>query len=389
MTQRIKLGGIKVWRIKRGKSAGSGPAYPIVGAVIGTGRCEAIFVMKDEAMPRAKSPAAKAPSSSATAGEVEHAPDQAPDQAVDALSSLAPLLRVKPVLDSLCRFGEQWASGHAPETDGWVPFHLVTRGECRIDRAGEAPQILKAGDIAILPHGGAHVLRGATTPASINTVPNLRKYETSAIMVKTNTEREPEAELVCGRLRFELARQNMVLAALPSIIVLRSSDGADMRRLQQMMSDIREELAAAQPGAAAIATDLASALVVLVLRLHVAQQKTGSGLLALLGQRQAARAAIAMIERPDHPWSLDELADTAGASRATLVRLFQKSIGAAPLEFLTDLRLNLARNRLAASTDSMIEIAAAVGYQSESAFSRAFSRHFGMAPSAVRSGALT
>lgn len=327
-------------------------------------------------MPKSKTsaPASKAASASA----------EAADQPVDVLSSLAHLLRVRPELESLCRFGEQWASGHEPETDGWVPFHLVTRGECRIDRPGEAPCLLKAGDIAVLPHGGAHVMRGTTTPASVTAVPNLRKFETSAITVKTNTDQEPEAELVCGRLRFESARQNLVLAALPSIIVLRSSDGAEMRRLQQMMTDIREELAAAQPGARAIATDLASALMVLVLRLHVARQKIDTGLLALLGQRQAARAAIAMIEQPDRAWSLDELADTAGASRATLVRLFQKSVGAAPLEFLTDLRLNLARNKLAASSQSMIEIATAVGYQSESAFSRAFSRQFGMPPSAVR-----
>jgi AraC family transcriptional activator of mtrCDE len=306
------------------------------------------------------------------------------DQRIDALSSLAPLLRVKPVLESFCRFGAQWASGHAPETDGWAPFHLVTRGECRIDRPGEPSQFLHAGDIAVLPHGGAHVMRGVTTPTSVTTVPNLRKDETSAITVKTNTDGEPEAELVCGRLRFDLARHNLVLAALPSIIVLRATASTDMRRLQQMMSDIREELAAAQPGALAIATDLASALMVLVLRLHVAQQKIGGGLLALLGQRQAAHAAIAMIEQPERAWSLDDLAHVAGASRATLVRLFQKSIGAAPLEFLTDLRLNLARNKLATSSQSMMEIAAAVGYQSESAFSRAFSRHFGMPPSEAR-----
>jgi AraC family transcriptional activator of mtrCDE len=333
------------------------------------------LLLKGALMPRSK------PSPEAGAKPMSQ-PDGG--QAVDVLSSLAPLLRVRPELESICQFGQQWASPHKPEVDGWVPFHLVTRGTCQIDRPGEAPERLSAGDIAVLPHGGAHVVRGTTTPATVTSVPGLRRIETAAILIKTNVDGEPEAELICGRLRFELARQNLVLAALPSIIVLRAADGVDMARLQQMMSGVRDELVEDQPGAAAIATDLASALMVLVLRLYVAQQKISTGLLGLLGQRQAARAAIAMIEQPERAWTLDELADVAGASRATLVRLFQKAVNAAPLEFLTDLRLNLARRKLAAGSASMIEIAIAVGYQSESAFSRAFSRHFGIPPSAAR-----
>jgi AraC family transcriptional activator of mtrCDE len=315
-----------------------------------------------------------------------------PDQMVDALSSLAPLLRVKPVLDTLCRFGQQWASPHAPERDGWVPFHLITRGACRIDLPDGSSEVLAAGDIAMLPHGGAHVMRGATTPATMTSVPHLRRSTTGAIEVKTNIELDPDpgpdlksgAELVCGRLQFELAQQNLVLATLPSIIVLRAAVATEMSRLQQMLQAIREELTLAKPGAAAIATDLASALMVMVLRLHLTQQQTSRGLLGLLGHKQAARVVVAMIDQPDRAWSLDELAGLAGASRATLVRLFQKTAGLAPLEFLTDLRLNLARNKLAAGSHSIAEIAVAVGYQSESAFSRAFSRHFSMPPSAVR-----
>ena len=343
--------------------------------------------MGDMAQPsattRSKKPV-KAPAPAAAQPE-DSAEEVAADGKVDALSSLAPLLRVRPVFDSLCRFGEQWASGHAPERDGWVPFHLVTRGSCVIDVPGAGSHELSRGDIALLPHGGAHIVHGADTPATLAKTPGLRSYATSTITVKTNVaDGEAPTELLCGRLQFELARQNLVLAALPAIIVLRSDDGSAAGRLQQMMITIRDELVAALPGAAAIANDLASALMVMVLRLHIAQQNMNLGLFGLLSQRQAARAVIGLIEQPDKAWTLDALADLAGASRATLVRLFQKTAGMAPLEFLTDLRLNLARNKLVAGQETMAEIAAAIGYQSESAFSRAFSRHFGMAPSTLR-----
>ncbi|HVJ33604.1 MAG TPA: AraC family transcriptional regulator [Terriglobia bacterium] len=307
----------------------------------------------------------------------------------DALSSLAPLLRVRPVFDSLCRFGAQWASGHAPERDGWVPFHLIMRGDCVIDVAGQGAHALSAGDIAILPHGGAHVVRGKDTPVGLKRTPGLRSYPTDTVTVKTNvaeaaSDGAMETELVCGRLQFELGQQNLVLAALPPVIVLRADDGSPAAWLQQTMVTIRDELTTALPGALAIANNLASALMVMVLRLHIAQQNTALGLLGLLSQRQAARAVIALVEQPDKAWTLDELADLAGASRATLVRLFQKTAGMAPLEFLTDLRLNLARNKLAGGSLTMAEIAAQIGYQSESAFSRAFTRHFGVAPSSLR-----
>ena len=44
---------------------------------------------------------------------------------VDILSGLAPLLRVWPELQQLCRFGAQWSSDHSREAEGWALFHLL------------------------------------------------------------------------------------------------------------------------------------------------------------------------------------------------------------------------------------------------------------------------
>jgi hypothetical protein len=74
----------------------------------------------------------------------------------DALSSLAPLLRVRPELQDICRFGDDWESWHDAAQPGWAVVH----GECLIDRPGHATMRLKAGDILLLPHGGAHLTRG-------------------------------------------------------------------------------------------------------------------------------------------------------------------------------------------------------------------------------------
>ena len=46
--------------------------------------------------------------------------------AAEIFNELAPLLRVRPQLQQICRFGAQWSSEHEPEPEGWAPFHIVT-----------------------------------------------------------------------------------------------------------------------------------------------------------------------------------------------------------------------------------------------------------------------
>ncbi|MET1026400.1 MAG: AraC family transcriptional regulator [Dongiaceae bacterium] len=309
--------------------------------------------------------------------------DAADPPIADPLSGLAPLLRVRPELQNICHFGAQWASPHQIEESGWAPFHLVVSGGCAIDVTGAETVHLQAGDVAVLPHGSAHVLRGTTTPPGLTKTPGLQISRNSAIVIKSNTD-QPEAELVCGRLKFELAHQNLVLSALPAVIIIRTVDGTDVTRLRQLMETIKDELMAARLGAGAIAADLASALLVIILRVHFSRMPLESGLLGLLSQPQTARIMAAILEDPAKSWTLDALAAKANASRATLVRLFQKTAGMAPLEFLTELRLGLARNKLANTHLPLAEIAAEIGYQSESAFSRAFSRRFGQPPGEAR-----
>jgi len=106
--------------------------------------------------------------------------------------------------------------------------------------------------------------------------------------------------------------------------------------------------------------------------------------LALLGHRETARAAEAMLKEPAKTWSLDELASIAAVSRARLVRAFRRIGGATPQGFLTEVRLGIARNRIEQTSDALGRIAAEVGYQSEAAMSRALERRFAVRPGAMR-----
>jgi AraC family transcriptional regulator, activator of mtrCDE len=302
--------------------------------------------------------------------------------AEDALSGLAPLLRVRPELEDFCLFGGAWTSSHAAGKAGSAYFHMVTQGSVELDRPGFGPLRLEAGDILLLPHGDAHTVR-APGSRGRSVAPVVTHFR-NTLRVQASAGVAPETELICGRLHFEAAPQNLVIAALPDVIVLRVGVGPLAHRFSPLMGGIREELDCAGPGALAIAKDLASALFVMMLRAHFEASAPGDGLLRLLHQRVTAQAVLAMLRDPVRTWTLDELAQIAGSSRASLVRAFRSGAGVSPMAFLTDLRLGLARHRLADRAASIERIAAEVGYQSLAAFSRAYLRKYGVRPGGHR-----
>src|SRR5258708_11857043 len=183
---------------------------------------------------------------------------------------------------------------------------------------------------------------------------------------------------------FRWAMYSLVTAALPKAIVLSIGRGELFDRMRMLVQAIDEELQAARPGAATIATELATALFVMMLRLHFEQSASSSGILRLLASSSSARAVTAMLRAPAHPWTLDELAAEAHVSRATLVRIFRREGDIPPLGLLSELRLGLARHRLGSTTETLAQVAAAVGYDSESAFARAFRKRYGISPGRLR-----
>lgn len=300
----------------------------------------------------------------------------------DVLSGLAPLLRVRPELEDLCRFGGSWTSTHAVGPAGWAHFHLVTRGHMQLDRPGFDRLSLTAGDILLLPHGDAHTVHGLGPDEHLHS-PVVTQFR-GTLRVQTSVGVELDTELICGRLHFQAAPQTLIMAALPDVVVLHIDELPLANRFRPLVAGIREELSDGRPGAASIATDLASALFMMMIRTQIEASTTVTGLLQLLNQRVTSQAVLAMIREPMRAWTLDDLAHDAATSRATLTRAFRKAAGIAPLAFLADLRLGLARHRLSSGAVSIERIAAEVGYQSSAAFSRAFLRKYGFRPSQKR-----
>ena len=102
----------------------------------------------------------------------------------------------------------------------------------------------------------------------------------------------------------------------------------------------------------------------------------------------AVGAALrALHSDPQRPWTVAELAAEASLSRATFARRFGELLGMAPLAYLTDWRMALAREQLRDGDAGLAAIARSLGYASEFSFAAAFKRHAGIAPGRWRAAA--
>jgi AraC-like DNA-binding protein len=87
---------------------------------------------------------------------------------------------------------------------------------------------------------------------------------------------------------------------------------------------------------------------------------------------------------PGHPWTVEELAASMAFSPEHLRRICQAEAGRSPMRYVTELRMRAAATLLASESYSISEVAERVGYDNAFAFSTAFKRHAGVAPSQFR-----
>jgi len=273
-----------------------------------------------------------------------------------------------------------------PGAERVVIFHLITEGECFVDMGDGQPQRLAAGDAILFPQGDAH--RMCSEPS----VPPATKGKPLAeILARRPRQLQyggggAPTKLVCGYLACSSRLAQMLLAGLPPLVKvsLRGSNAGIW--LEASVRYALTEARSPRPGGAGVLAKLAEVLFIEVLRLYMNEQghEGRTGWLAGVGDRIVGAALNAMHKNPAHAWTLDELAHEAGTSRSVLAERFQHLVGSSPIQYLTQWRMLLAANMLSRSNAPLISIAQDVGYQTDTAFSRAFRREYGAPPAAWR-----
>jgi AraC-like DNA-binding protein len=265
---------------------------------------------------------------------------------------------------------------HFPKHQG-IKCYAMLAGQCWLVVEGvPEPVLLHAGDCFLLPRGFPFQL---TTNLSLEPVHYTVAFAQLGMRNEAPGASEGARYIAGGHFALTGGHADMLLQSLPPIVhIRRESDKAAMRWSLERM---REELRDPQPGGSLIAQQLAYMMLIQALRLHLTDAASvGHGWLSALSDKHMSIAIASMHSDPGYPWTLQSLAERVGMSRSVFALNFRETVGATPMEYLTRWRMLLAADRLKNSSDGLSAIAQSLGYESESAFGKAFRRVMGCSP---------
>ena len=257
-----------------------------------------------------------------------------------------------------------------------IKCYAMLAGQCWLVVEGVAePVALHAGDCFLLPRGLPFQLTTDLSLEPIHYMEARARFSTSGVPELS----EGMSYMAGGHFAFTGALAEMILQSMPPVVhIRRESDKAAMR---WSLERTREELSNPQPGGSLIALHLAYTMLIQALRLHLADDANmAPGWLSGLADKHMSVAITSMHEDPGYPWTVQTLAERVGMSRSVFALRFQERVGTTPIEYLTRWRMFLAADRLLTSSDGLSAIAQSLGYESESAFGKAFRRVMGCSP---------
>ncbi len=267
-----------------------------------------------------------------------------------------------------------------------IEYHLIARGACWGHAVGQEPFRLQEGDLFVLPQGDAHVLSSAPGMRAAPDMSKFARRTTPLPLVYELGGGGPErARLVCGFLGCDERPFNPLLSALPPVIHL-SAAGSDGTNgwLEMLLNIALRESGSARAGAENVLARLSELMFVEAVRRYLETLPPAqTGWLAGLRDPVVGHALATLHGEASEPWTVERLARAVGVSRSVLAERFTEMVGQPPMQYLALWRMQLA-SRLLAEGGQVAEVAGAVGYESEAAFSRAFKKLVGQAPATWR-----
>lgn len=254
---------------------------------------------------------------------------------------------------------------------GGPSFHIVLSGDCWLDLLNQQPRLLlEKGDILFFFNSFPFFLTSSADTV-IEVLP--RKQ-----MLKIEGTTLDSTDLLCGFIKPQSIASQLLFALLPDIFLIKNNDSVS-NKIHSLFELLQSEVQASPDENNYIIPHLTDAILHYVISESHALYDIDYNLLKAADDEALAKLIIAIIDNPQHPWSLDDMARFTYMSRSTFIRRILKVTGYTPNLVLRKLRIYVALNLLRRGFRTE-DIYAIVGYDSLSGFYQAFKRVTGTVP---------
>jgi len=307
------------------------------------------------------------------------------DDGRDRLARVLYMLRMRSTFCCQTEVRQPW-SFEMPAIADSLSFHVVTSGSMWLKLPDAEAVELRAGDLALVPHGLGHDLLGSPDSPRGPRVDQLEQEYLTPQYSRLRYGGEGRAtQLICGIVSFDDPASRELMRALPAFLHIDANTMSAASPVRDVLRLIAGELTAPQAGGGAVATRLADVLVIHAIRAWLSDgQAEVQGWLRALQDPRIGRVLEAIHDDPGRDWDLQRMAKVAAMSRSSFSARFTELAGTTPVGYLTRWRMSIAHSRLLAEDVSVAKLAGELGYGSEAAFTRAFGRIVGRTPGQVR-----
>jgi AraC-like DNA-binding protein len=299
---------------------------------------------------------------------------------MEPLADMITLLRPRAVGTKVIEGAGRWAVRRSRMN--FAGFGLVLIGECWLAVEDHKPIRLAKGDFVLVPSNPGFTI-ASDLACEVVSIDARGSLDCQASGVRYgDPDLEAEFKQLGGYFELDSVNRGLLGGLLPAIVHIRASDPA-AGRLKRTIDSIVEEALADRPARDLVVDRLLEVLLVEALRWRAESVDAigQPGLLVGLADPLLARALRRIHGDVAHAWSVEELAREAGLSRSVFSERFGQKVGVPPMQYLMEWRMALAKAMLQRDAPPLEAVAAAIGYQSASAFSTAFRREVGSPPS--------
>ena len=193
---------------------------------------------------------------------------------------------------------------------------------------------------------------------------------------------EPGFSMVCAFLSAQHMQGQGLFDYLHEPLVINLESDQSFR---VPFNTLLEEIAKPRPGTKVLTESLLKQCLVSLLRHYMDPNGEFTGpWLAAVKNPAVGKAIAAILDYPENPHTVSGLAEKAGMSRTAFSVQFRQLTGRTPIDLVKEVRLRLAVKILTSTDLSVKAVAARVGFNSRSYFSKSFKAYTGIEPTKYR-----